>query len=86
MIYLISVLGIKPFHSHEGNIILNNETILLTEHDSPEHFPVSYITQLYVGFDDLYIPLLVKSNISKRSKIIFDYRLQFYNNQESIMV
>lgn len=58
---LHGVSGVKPFHAHSGNIVLNNEGIQLTENGVPEHYLLSSVTQLYLGFDDLYIPALVKN-------------------------
>ena len=79
---LHSVSGIKPFHAHAGNIILTNETIRLTEDEMPEHYLLSSITQLYLGFADLYIPALAK-NYGLFWKPL---RITFQNNQKLYLI
>lgn len=79
---LHNVSGIKPFHAHSGNIILNNETIQLTEDGMPEYYPLSSVTQLYLGFDDSYIPALTK-NYGLFWKPL---RITFQNNQKLYLV
>lgn len=79
---LHNVSGIKPFHAHSGNIILDSEAIQLTEDEIPEYYPLSSITQLYLGFDDSYIPALTKNY----GLFWEPLRITFQNNQKLYLV
>lgn len=52
--------GIAPFHCHAGEIYLKNSEIVISG-DIDLKLPFQDITQLYLGFDEIYTPILTKS-------------------------
>lgn len=51
-----------PIHNHKGNITLTNEQVLIESEDSENlSIPLASVTQLYIGFDDIYTKLSVKN-------------------------
>ena len=52
--------GINPFHTHKGIINLNDKYLSISG-DIDINLPLSHITQLFLGFDENYTPLLAKN-------------------------
>lgn len=52
--------GVKPFHCHNGEIFLDESSIKIIGEDVLE-VPLEELTQLYLGFDETYIPSLSKN-------------------------
>lgn len=52
--------GVKPFHCHSGEITLTEKSIYLIGEDELT-IPLSELTQLYLGFDEIYTPSLSKN-------------------------
>ena len=51
---------IKPFHRHSGSILLDQESIQIKGDDNLI-LPLSQLAQLYLGFDEIYTPILSKN-------------------------
>jgi len=54
------VSGVRPFHCHIGEIHLTENSICLTGEDELV-IPLEHLSQLYLGFDDIYTPSLSKN-------------------------
>ena len=52
--------GVLPFHAHEGDIILSDKSLLIFG-DVAIEIPLLNFTQLYLGFDDTFPRILIKS-------------------------
>jgi hypothetical protein len=52
--------GVKPFHYHSGEIFLTENFIKIIGDDAVE-VPFDDLTQLYLGFDEIYTPALSKN-------------------------
>lgn len=52
--------GVKPFHCHDGEIFLVEDSIKIIGDDVLE-LPLEDLTQLYLGFDEIYTPSLSKN-------------------------
>lgn len=52
--------GSKPFHSHSGEIFLTEDSIKMMGDDSLE-IPLEDLTELYLGFDEVFFPSLSKN-------------------------
>lgn len=59
----VSVLfsGVNPLHTGAGMISLTHDHISLESDDSELIIPLKDITQIYMGFDDVYKAMYVKS-------------------------
>ncbi|MES2653617.1 MAG: hypothetical protein V4663_17900 [Bacteroidota bacterium] len=58
--FLFHFSGVKPFHNHSGEIFLSEGSIRIVGDDV---FEVQFkdLTQLYLGFDEIYTPSLSKN-------------------------
>ena len=52
--------GVKPFHAHEGQIALTDESILITG-DKILEIPLRNIQEIFLGFDKTFPPYLSKN-------------------------
>lgn len=52
--------GVRPFHKHSGEIFLTESSIKIVDDDIFE-FQFKDLTQLYLGFDEIYTPSLSKN-------------------------
>ncbi len=52
--------GARPFHCHSGEIFLNEDSIKIIGDDTLD-VPLADLTQLYLGFDEIYTPSLSKN-------------------------
>ena len=59
--YAFHFSGIKPFHCHNGEIFLMNDAIKVVDDHHPLTIPLSEITELFLGYDDIYSPSLGKN-------------------------
>lgn len=53
--------GVNPLHTGAGTICLTREHISLASDDNELIIPLKDITQIYMGFDDVYKAMYVKS-------------------------
>ena len=52
--------GTPPFHAHEGDVLLTASGLLITG-DRELHIPIHELTQLSIGFDDIFSRTLAKN-------------------------
>ncbi len=52
--------GVRPFHSHSGEIFLTEGSIKISGDDNL-NISFEELTQLYLGFDNIYTPSLSKN-------------------------
>ncbi|MBB5637219.1 hypothetical protein HDF26_004452 [Pedobacter cryoconitis] len=53
--------GVNPLHKHSGTVYLTQDQLRLAAQDDELIIPLRDITQLYMGFDEIYKVTYVKS-------------------------